>query len=482
MSTASFLRPIAVKLHRYCGLTLALFLVVIAATGSIISFYSELERAVDSQLRVVKPRVPAWTPEGLLAIRQRLEAQDPRSHVQSLQFPQAPDESVFGRVEGAIDSATGRPFELDYNEVFANPYTGERLGERRIGHFSFQPRDLVSQISFLHYALVLPETLGYAFVGILSVIWTFDCFVGLYLTLPAGSGGVQRVGAAEVRRGFLRRWKSAWQIKPGAGTNRLVYDMHRASSLWLWLILLVFAWTGFALNLPGYYTRIMNAISGYEHFQEMQHRPPLAEPLVRPPVNWYQALHLGERFLTEQAHAQGFRIERLAALEYRRDLGVYFFLAHTSRDLADGGRRTETDSPATAATIMIDARDGRFLGIQIPTGQNAGNTFTSWILALHIASVFGLPWKVAVSLIGLVVVLITVTGVLIWWRKRKSRRGARRRVRHGQRAAGPPRGLAHSGREIDSPSAQDVRGDKQIRSVLAPFATTLADSAIRSEV
>jgi uncharacterized iron-regulated membrane protein len=36
--------------------------------------------------------------------------------------------------------------------------------------------------------------------------------------------------------------------------------------------------------------------------------------------------------------------------------------------------------------------------------------------------VFGLPWQIAVSLLGILVVVITVTGVLIWWRKRRPRR------------------------------------------------------------
>lgn len=418
------MRQVLVKVHRYIGLALAPFIIIIAATGSIVTFYDELERTVNSQQRVVQPREQAWRLQDLLAVRERLEAQDPRSHVFSLQFPQRPDESVFSRVQGAIDPASGQPFKLDYNEVFADPYTGERLGERFFGNFSLQAEDLVSQIYFLHYALVLPELLGALIVGTIALIWAFDCFIGLYLTLPPG------------RKNFLSRWKTAWQIKRGAAPNRVVYDLHRASSLWLWLVLLMFAWTGFALDMPAYYARVMSSITDYEHLQELQHRAPLAEPLVKPPVDWYQALQLGQRYIAEQAQAQGFTVERPAALEYRRDLGTYFYLTHTSRDLRDGATPTETDTTASAATVAIDARDGRLLGVQIPTGQRAGNTFTSWIVALHVTSVFGLAWQIAVSLIGILVVVITVTGVLIWWRKRRSR------VRVREPAAVAPRALA----------------------------------------
>jgi uncharacterized iron-regulated membrane protein len=432
LSNATSVRQILVKVHRYVGLTLAFFIIIIAGTGSIITFYDELERVFNSGLRVVEPQQPAWTLRDLLAIREQLEAQDPRSHVFSLQFPQKPDESVFSRVMGAIDPATGQPFELDYNQVFANPYTGERLGERFIGNFSFQPEDLIKQIYFLHYAFVLPEMAGALFIGILGLIWAFDCFVGLYLTLPTGGGGTKGKAPDAGRKTFFSRWKTAWQIKRGAATNRVIYDTHRAASLWLWLLLLMYAVTGFALNQPGLYARAMSSFTDYAHLQEMPPRPPLAKPLVNPPVDWYQALELGQRYLAEQAQVQGFAVERAAALEYRRDLGVYFYLAHTSRDLRDGDTPTETDSPATAATVAIDARDGRFLAVQVPTGQRASNTFTSWIIALHVTSVFGRPWQIAVSCFGILVVVITVTGVLIWWRKRRSRSSP---VRDARRAA-----------------------------------------------
>jgi uncharacterized iron-regulated membrane protein len=414
-------RQVMVKVHRYVGLALAFFIIVIAGTGSIIAFYDELERAFNSKLRVVEPQKPAWTPRDLLAIREQLEAQDPRSHVFSLQFPQKPDESVFSRVMGAIDPATGEPFELDYTQVFANPYTGERLGERFIGNFSLQPEDLIKQIYFLHYAFVLPETAGALFIGILGLIWAFDCFVGFYLTLPPGGGSSKGKGPDAGRKRFLTRWKTAWQIKRGTATNRVIYDTHRAASLWLWLLLLMYAVTGFALNQPGLYARAMSSFTGYTHLQEMPPGPPLAKPLVNPPVDWYEALEIGQRYMAEQAQAQGFTVERAAALEYRRDLGMYLYLAHTSRDLRDGDTPTETDSPATAATVALDARDGRFLAVQVPTGQRASNTITSWIIALHVTSVFGRPWQIAVSCFGVLVVVITVTGVLIWWRKRRSR-------------------------------------------------------------
>jgi uncharacterized iron-regulated membrane protein len=202
----------------------------------------------------------------------------------------------------------------------------------------------------------------------------------------------------------------------------LILDLHRASGLWLWPLLLIFAITGFALNQGGPYAGFIGKFAEYAHFQEKPPRPPLAQPLLDPQVDWFRAAELGQRYFAQQAQSEGFTLGKPAALEYRRDLGVYFFLMHTSRDLLDAqGNPTETDSPATAATIAIDARNGRFMGLQLPTGQRAGNTMTSWLVALHVTAIGGRPWQIAVSAFGLMVVGISSAGVLLWWRRRKLR-------------------------------------------------------------
>jgi uncharacterized iron-regulated membrane protein len=59
----------------------------------------------------------------------------------------------------------------------------------------------------------------------------------------------------------------------------------------------------------------------------------------------------------------------------------------------------------------------------------ADNIFTHWLGALHEANVFGLPYRIFVSLLGLTTVMLSMTGIVIWWKKRKASRWrvARRR-------------------------------------------------------
>jgi uncharacterized iron-regulated membrane protein len=46
---------------------------------------------------------------------------------------------------------------------------------------------------------------------------------------------------------------------------------------------------------------------------------------------------------------------------------------------------------------------------------------TYWFAQLHTAAVLGVPMKLFVCAMGLVIATLAVTGVYIWWRKRAAR-------------------------------------------------------------
>ena len=407
------LRPWLVRLHRWVGLSLAGLLVIIGLTGCIIAWFVPLDEAVNEDLWRVQPVGEAISP---LELRERMEAADPRAHVYYIHFPERPDATFSAYTEGAIDPETGEVFDLDYDEVFANPYTGEGIGERMWGNFSFNREDLITQIYFLHYSLVLPEELGEGFMGWVALIWAFDCFVGLALTFPI-MRRIQGQGAGKPRKSWLARWGVAWRFKRNAGSYRRVLDLHRAVSLWVWAMLLVFAVSGFALNIPDTYASGLKSLVSYEDVEEI---PDLAEPLVDPAVGWAQAHELGQSYMSTLAAREGFEIERPTALIYRREKGAYFYRVQSDRDVVNYGM----------TIVGIDATTGALTAYEIPTGHRAGNTFTSWTAALHMAMVGGTPWKIFISFMGLVVAMLSVTGAISWWRKRAARGSVRESDSH----------------------------------------------------
>ena len=77
--------------------------------------------------------------------------------------------------------------------------------------------------------------------------------------------------------------------------------------------------------------------------------------------------------------------------------------------------------------MQFDAVTGAFEDTNIPQLQRSGNVVTDWLDALHMASVFGLPYRIFVCVLGLLITMLSVTGVYIWWKKRKARlRGSSR--------------------------------------------------------
>jgi uncharacterized iron-regulated membrane protein len=420
------MREVLLRVHRYVALTLALFLVVIGLTGSIIVFFPELDRWVNADLVAVEPRGEAMD---VLDLRNKLAGEDPDAHIYFVHFLTSPDESFSAYAEGAIDPKTGEAKTIGYDEVFADPYTGDWLGERHWGDISLERKDLMTFLYFLHYSLVLPEALGESFMGIVAFVFALDCFVGFYLALPrlrrARQGdkpGGALSKAANRTVDFFRRWKPSWLIETKAGTNRLVFDTHRAGGLWVWPMLLVFALSGVALNLPQTYSAVMGKVL---HLVENDTLPDLEKPLTDPAVGWREALTLGRKYMAETAAAHGFEVKYPTALVYRREQGVYEYRVYSSRDLVRYG----------VTGVMVDGQDGSLRSVEIPTGHLSGNTFTNWINALHQAMVFGLPYRIFVSAMGLVLVTLTITGVLIWLRKRRARI-ARRRADDARNPAG----------------------------------------------
>lgn len=64
-----------------------------------------------------------------------------------------------------------------------DPYTGDILGKRYWGAVGLDRTRLIPFFYKLHYSLHL-EASGIFFLGIIAIIWFFDCFVGIYLAWP----------------------------------------------------------------------------------------------------------------------------------------------------------------------------------------------------------------------------------------------------------------------------------------------------------
>ena len=78
--------------------------------------------------------------------------------------------------------------------------------------------------------------------------------------------------------------------------------------------------------------------------------------------------------------------------------------------------------------IAFDGDTGAVKAYLSASNEPSGFTVSKWLYWLHMAQVFGLPMQIFVCAMGLVITALSITGVYIWWKKRRARKSAARTV------------------------------------------------------
>lgn len=391
-------RAAAVVVHRWVGLVMAGFLLLAGLTGALLAWYHELDAMINPSLMRVVPPSPTTQARDGLWLRQQVQDAYPEARVNHVSFHQGAPEDA--RVFHADAASSG------FDEVFVNPYTGDILGVRLWGDITQGVGNLMPFIYRLHHSLAL-GTVGSWALGIVAVLWTIDCFVGAWLTLPVAPRSGHRSAKA-----WWTRWASAWKLRWGGGATKLNFDLHRAGGLWPWALLFVLAWSSVAFNLHDeVYRPVMGTVFELQA-DPSRTRPTLATPAPQPALGWPAALAAAKARMDEVAHDKGFEVLAPDRASYDPEKGLVRYVVRSSRDLNE--RRGQT-------AVFVDAASGTLIGSKIPTGEAAGDTVTSWLTTLHMAHMWGLPFRVLMTSMGMAVAMLSVTGVLIWWKRRAAR-------------------------------------------------------------
>lgn len=415
------IRPFWVIFHRYVGLAMTVFLIIIGSTGSLLAFYNELEHLLNPQFSAPASKLPRLSPSVLQAQAERMV---PQGKINSIWLEH---DAVQLDVMPRVDPITGKAYSLNFNQLILNPYTGEELGRRTWGAISEGWVNLMPFVYKLHFSLALDEMGGWI-LGITALVWTLDCFVGFYLTLPAAKKssdplakreGNSSGGYTMSRRSFWQRWRPAWLIKWRGSNYRINFDLHRAGGLWVWGMLLVFAWSSVYMNLNDKVYAPVTRAAFQDYHEPWLDFSDLDKPLEQPAIGWRDAYQIANDLMERAASEQGFTVEAPQGFHYNPAKGFYVYTVRSSADIQDKHGSTR---------LVIDANSGEQKLLLLPSGQYAGNTVSSWLSALHMANVFGLPYRIFVCVMGLVIVMLSVTGVVIWLKKRAARQFSRQRI------------------------------------------------------
>jgi uncharacterized iron-regulated membrane protein len=402
------MRSILVRLHRWFGIGTALFLFVSGLTGAIIAWNQELDALLNPEFYYARSTAPALS---ALELANRIEAADPRLQVTYLPLGIVPGRTLQMRVQGRPDPATGKPYGLGFNQIAVDPGTGIIQGHRDWGALSLKRINLMPFLYQFHYTLYLPTTgsgiaIGVWLLGIVAIVWLFDSVIALILAFPS-----------------FKTWRKSFAFRLRRGGYTLVFDLHRSGGVWVWGLLCVIALTSISMNLE---RPVMRPIVSL--FSSLTPEPESNPALLAPQPAGITVL--SRERIVELASAAGHKMKLNAepgatiVIASLHLYGVGYF--------EPGG--LYADGRLGNAWTYWDARTGREVGGTVSGQGTAGDIFLQAQFPLHSGRLFGLPGRILVSFMGVMVALLSATGLIIWFKKLKARRSASRRVKTGKSA------------------------------------------------
>lgn len=361
------MRQFFFTLHKYTGLTLGLLLALIGLTGSLLVF----DHALDEKLAPHTTKFnPSATPASLTEVLAAAHAAVPGSTPQRIMIPRGDGSPYVVRFPGP----EGAPGPI---EVSVSPTDAEVLAVRGWGEYT------MSWIYRLHYTLLAGNT-GKTLVGFMGLLLLLFCITGLVLWWPRNA-----------RRG---RWKRAFSIHRNGNRFRFYFDLHKVIGIYFLPLLLVIAFSGVTLVFPLQVEAVVGTLLPIEPRPAL----PRSHADSGTPLDPDTIADIGRH---------DFPGGELKRIYLPRDAGDSYGLSFRAAG--------EPWSNYGASFVRLDQYSGEVLMRQNVTETALGNQVLRWQFPLHNGDALGLFGRWLVLLAGLTPGLLFVTGVYLWWKKRR---------------------------------------------------------------
>ena len=392
MSQSARLRTVWWTLHRWIGLALAVLLVPIALSGALLVWHDQLDAlvhpgryavtgaalmppsayvagagaALERGVQPVAVRLPERDGWPVVVMARGAALASEASGQRGNSIVRAPDTRPEPGSSARAPRAEGGPPRIV--NVFLDPPTA-----RVLDVVDFRS-SLIGVLHRFHENLTIPEYSGRAVVGWVGVGMLLLSLTGIWLWWP-------RSGA------FL----------PGLRWRRSVHtttNLHHLFGFWISIPLAVVSFTGIYLGFPQTVRQVMSSIA------------PMTPQAQRP---GFGALARDARLTPETALD--------AALALQPDARVAAIFLPT----ANAMWRVQLRLPASDESITVTV-DDRSAAVERQADPLAGDRAAQWMRWIHEGSHSGTVWQAIVFLTGVFPLIFAVTGVVMWWRGRRSRR------------------------------------------------------------
>lgn len=381
------MRAIILKIHLYLGVGAAIFLVILGVTGSIIAFEENAELWLNPHLHYVQPagqplaegeliqRVNrAIAPAEVVSVKIFPEAN--RSHVLLTVEPNtktSATEASFGNWRNWVTRGNGRA------AVFVNPYDASINGR-----YTALPENqrILAAIHQFHMRLA-PDPRSWGIVG--KIGRELVDYSGLILALL-------------VPTGIVLWWRTKrTQIKWNGKWFRIFFDVHHAAGIYAALFLFIAALSGVVASFDS----VSKAIYSVTGSAQVWHSGgPDSTPVNgTEPIGVDKAIAIARQQIPE-ASVDGVAIPRAPKQSF-------IVLMRVPEEVTD----------SVHSSVVIDQYSGKPLQVLNFKTDSFAYRVMRFNRAIHTGDIFGLPTRIIASVSSLTLVIMAVTGVVIWWRK-----------------------------------------------------------------
>lgn len=363
-------------LHKQAGIWLALFFIILGLTGSILVFMHDLEPVIHTDL--LKPDRPtdAFERTNLDTAIATFNARKLHDHRVLRIYPPAIKNNVYRIVTSRVDPES-RKFKGDFFFHYISPYNAEYLGKHLVKtHNRFRWSMPIMRLLVQIHAQLMVGGYGILFIGLVGIAFFVTTLIGFYLWLP-------------------KNWSKAFSISWKSNLTRVMFDLHKQIGFWAGLVLLLITSTGIYHAFPDEVIAIVKKVLPYENTSTFTKQQVIDLPINIQAYADYVS-HVYPDGKNMRVHLQNLEKDRITVtISQPKEINVY-----------EGKTYLE-----------FEYSSGYLIKHQEPKTTPLGRRLINWMLPLHNGEAFGLLGKILFSIIGLMPLVLFVTGFYVFYKK-----------------------------------------------------------------
>lgn len=392
-------------LHLWLGLISGLIVFVVCITGCLWVFNKEINDWA-TPLREVAPRDTAFIKPS--AFMQKLREDLPLkegiypklTNMEKKAFPDSAYPFMFY-------SEKNIHLYIDDREIYADPYTGELLA---VFYWGGAYRPFFDFILEGHIELWFPHPYGHHVVRYATLVFIVLLITGLVLWWPKNK-------AARKQRLWFK-WKKTTQWR------RKNYDLHNIPGFWTFLLTLLLAITGLGMGLDWFRDGLHWVFSGgkgHDHEEILMEPPPpiVSDTTLVGKENYFHYDEVGDRVVaiidSLRPGNRGFGFIWPSMWDEKGVIRVF------------GGNELTGSNP----TILIDKYSLEIIKLEPvkpKEEKDLAHTIEDLYRPIHEGYIWGLPTKILAFIGSLVGAFLPITGVYIWWGRKKKKKTPKKAI------------------------------------------------------